>query len=115
MDAFEQFLKGRIAFDDEEYEHALGHFRAALDLDENSKTHGLIAEALLRLGDTTAAFLHAERAYELSPLNDDVCVAYAEHLVRRGEREEALRIVRVTLERNRHFGPAEILRMTLEH
>lgn len=114
MFGYQLYRKGKVAFDLEEFEEALGLLNEALAVEEHFATHSLLAELHTRLGDKAKAFFHAERAYTLSPVTDSVAVDFAERLAARGDYKRALVIVQETLARNNRYGPAQLLLLALQ-
>ncbi len=113
MEAYQLYRKARIALELERFDEAHRLLIESLAIDKHFKTHRLLAETLTRLGDIAEAFLHSERAYGLSPVNDEVAIDFAERLVAQGEHARALVIVRETLARNDRYGPAQVLLLSI--
>jgi len=75
-------LKGRMAMQSGDFDTAVGAFRSILkDQPESVPMMHLLAEALLRKGDTELAGDNLRRAVEIAPQNVDARIKYARFLI----------------------------------
>ncbi len=87
-------MLGGLAAQQERYEEAIEHFRAALALDAEHKASLFgLANAYRRLGRAEEALVGFRRLLALSPQDSKAALAAAELLVAGGERDEALAVL----------------------
>lgn len=96
---YESFLRGQVAYHEEDYGAAHRHFRAALRMDpESSYIHGWVARALLALDRIPQAREAVDEALELDGCNEFALCTAASILVEADEFDSAMRTLRRAIE-----------------
>ncbi len=96
---YESFLRGQVAYHEEDFAVAHRHFRAALRTDpESAYLHGWVARALLAQGRTSQAREAVDEALEIDGCSEFALCTAASILVETGDHAAALRTLRRAIE-----------------
>lgn len=94
-------MKGRLAMQKSDLDTAVASFRSVLkDQPDSVPMLHLLAEALLRKGDTELAGDNLRRAVEVAPQNPDARIKYARFLITRKELARALEQIDAALDKD---------------
>jgi tetratricopeptide (TPR) repeat protein len=109
-----EYLTGMEAYQAQQYDKALLHFRRSNALSEHFKTWQRIGQVLEAQDHLQEADECWKRAYQLNSKNSQVAVGYAEVLLRQQKHQEAVRVLDEVLEANTTYGPAKRLKERVE-